>query len=52
VAALLGRVTRDEAAAIGQAALARVRAQHTYDRRAEEAHRLFQRARGAAEAAE
>jgi spore maturation protein CgeB len=52
VASLLDRVTRDKAAAIGQAALARVRAQHTYDRRAEEAHRLFQRARGAAEAAE
>jgi hypothetical protein len=29
-----------------------MRARHTYDRRAEEAHRLFQRARGAAEAAE
>jgi spore maturation protein CgeB len=52
VAALLDRVTGDEAAAIGQAALARVRAEHTYDRRAAEAHRLFQRARALAEAAE
>jgi spore maturation protein CgeB len=52
VAAILDRVTEDEAAAIGRAALARVLAGHTYDRRAEEAHRLFRRARGAAEAAE
>jgi spore maturation protein CgeB len=52
VAALLDRVTGDAAAAIGQAALARVRAEHTYDRRAAEAHRLFRRARAVAEAAE
>jgi spore maturation protein CgeB len=52
VASLLDRVTAGEAAAIGQAALARVRAEHTYDRRAEEAHRLFLRARATAEAAE
>jgi spore maturation protein CgeB len=52
VAALLDRVTRDTSAAIGQAALARVRAEHTYDRRAAEAHRLFRRARAVAEAAE
>jgi spore maturation protein CgeB len=52
VAALLDRVTAAEAGAIGQAALARVRGEHTYDRRAEEAHRLFRRARGTAEAAE
>jgi spore maturation protein CgeB len=31
----------DRAAAIGHAALNRVRAQHTYDRRAKEAHRLL-----------
>lgn len=52
VAALLDRVTAREAAAIGQAALARVLSQHTYDRRAEEAHRLLQRARARTEAAE
>jgi len=49
----LRRVTRAEADRIGQAALARVRACHTYDRRAEEAHGLLQaaahRAREAAE---
>ncbi len=52
VAALLDRVTAAEASAIGQAALDRVRGEHTYDRRAAEAHRLFRRARGTAEAAE
>jgi spore maturation protein CgeB len=41
VARHLDRVTPEAAAAIGQAALARVLAHHTYDRRAAEAHRLF-----------
>jgi spore maturation protein CgeB len=52
VAAHLDSVAAPRARAIGQAALARVRAEHTYDRRAEEAHRMFQRARRRTEAAE
>jgi spore maturation protein CgeB len=51
VAVLLDRVSPGEAAQIGQAALARVRAEHTYARRADEAHRLFLHARATAEAA-
>ena len=51
VAAHLREVTRDDAERIGQAALRRVRADHSYDRRAEEAHRLFAAARHPVEVA-
>jgi spore maturation protein CgeB len=51
VAGHLRRTTPAEAARIGQAALARVRASHTYERRAAEAHRLLD-SHGAREAAE
>ena len=48
---LVRTVTRDRARRIGQAALSRVLAHHTYDRRAEQADALF-RAHGRQEAAQ
>jgi spore maturation protein CgeB len=51
VAGLLRSVSPARAAAIGRAALDRVRAEHTYDRRAEEADRLLGAASVLAEAA-
>lgn len=53
VADILASLDRQRAAAIGKAALARVRSEHTYARRAEEADRIFRRHAGArVEAAE
>jgi spore maturation protein CgeB len=52
VAELVRSVTPDRATRIGQAALARVLAGHTYDRRAEQADALFQALAHRREAAE
>jgi len=52
VAELLLTVTPSKAAAIGNAALRRVRADHTYERRAEEADALFREEAARPEAAE
>ena len=51
VADLIQTVTPDRARAIGQAALVRVLAHHTYDKRAEQADALF-RAHAGLEAAQ
>ncbi len=52
VADILSTMTRSEAAAIGSAALRRVHADHTYDRRGEEAHAVFEAYATRTEAAE
>jgi len=51
VADLLETLSAERAAAVGQAALARVLAEHTYDRRAEQVHQIFQQHRARAQEA-